>query len=159
MYITQDIFAWFPICTDQYVTSSTKTINESKSLGPPWPGWLWDWGFAPLEFIHVYFIVNLFTQTGRSSPVPQSTPTVNIQQQNAMGGWDWNRPGTTSTGVTRHRKNYTQGEKHPIMGLLKWKLLYFLFVCGRVQDRVMGWAADQPPQAPPAQSTAPPHTR
>ncbi|XP_055021287.1 putative tyrosine-protein phosphatase auxilin [Boleophthalmus pectinirostris] len=35
---------------------------------------------------------------GRSSPVPPTTPTVNIQQQNAMGGWDWNRPATTSTG-------------------------------------------------------------
>uniref|UniRef100_A0A3B5AFJ7 Auxilin n=1 Tax=Stegastes partitus TaxID=144197 RepID=A0A3B5AFJ7_9TELE len=31
----------------------------------------------------------------RSSPVPPTTPTVNIQQQNAMGGWDWNRPATT----------------------------------------------------------------
>uniref|UniRef100_A0A667ZHD9 Auxilin n=1 Tax=Myripristis murdjan TaxID=586833 RepID=A0A667ZHD9_9TELE len=29
------------------------------------------------------------------SPVPPTTPTVNIQQQNAMGGWDWNRPATT----------------------------------------------------------------
>uniref|UniRef100_A0A669B0G8 Auxilin n=1 Tax=Oreochromis niloticus TaxID=8128 RepID=A0A669B0G8_ORENI len=36
--------------------------------------------------------------TSRSSPVPPATPTVNIQQQNAMGGWDWNRPATTSTG-------------------------------------------------------------
>ncbi|XP_028259416.1 putative tyrosine-protein phosphatase auxilin isoform X4 [Parambassis ranga] len=37
------------------------------------------------------------TSLGRSSPVPPTTPTVNIQQQNAMGGWDWNRPATTST--------------------------------------------------------------
>ncbi|XP_072540348.1 auxilin isoform X2 [Salminus brasiliensis] len=29
---------------------------------------------------------------GRSSPGPPTTPTVNIQQQNTMGGWDWNRP-------------------------------------------------------------------
>uniref|UniRef100_A0A672Z3E9 Auxilin n=1 Tax=Sphaeramia orbicularis TaxID=375764 RepID=A0A672Z3E9_9TELE len=32
------------------------------------------------------------------SPVPPTTPTVNIQQQNAMGGWDWNRPATTRGG-------------------------------------------------------------
>uniref|UniRef100_A0A3B5QNG3 Auxilin n=1 Tax=Xiphophorus maculatus TaxID=8083 RepID=A0A3B5QNG3_XIPMA len=32
------------------------------------------------------------------SPVPPATPTVNIQQQNAMGGWDWNRPATTRGG-------------------------------------------------------------
>ncbi|XP_026001958.1 auxilin isoform X2 [Maylandia zebra] len=38
------------------------------------------------------------TSLGRSSPVPPTTPTVNIQQQNAMGAWDWNRPATTSTG-------------------------------------------------------------
>ncbi|XP_075901453.1 auxilin isoform X6 [Nelusetta ayraudi] len=36
---------------------------------------------------------------GRSSPVPPTTPTVNIQHQNAMGGWDWNRTATTSTGA------------------------------------------------------------
>ncbi|KAG9343417.1 hypothetical protein JZ751_013581, partial [Albula glossodonta] len=28
----------------------------------------------------------------RNSPVPPTTPTVNIQQQNLMGGWDSNRP-------------------------------------------------------------------
>ncbi|XP_060890546.1 putative tyrosine-protein phosphatase auxilin isoform X2 [Labrus mixtus] len=39
-----------------------------------------------------------FLGPGRSSPVPPTTPTVNIQQQNAMGGWDWNKPATTSTG-------------------------------------------------------------
>ncbi|KAM7012326.1 auxilin isoform 2-T3 [Tautogolabrus adspersus] len=38
-----------------------------------------------------------FLGPGRSSPVPPTTPTVNIQQQNAMGGWDWNKPATTST--------------------------------------------------------------
>uniref|UniRef100_A0A3B3BMD9 Auxilin n=1 Tax=Oryzias melastigma TaxID=30732 RepID=A0A3B3BMD9_ORYME len=32
------------------------------------------------------------------SPVPPTTPTVNIQQQNAMGGWDWNRSATTRGG-------------------------------------------------------------
>nr|XP_043900824.1 putative tyrosine-protein phosphatase auxilin isoform X3 [Solea senegalensis] len=39
-----------------------------------------------------------FLGPGRSSPVPPSTPTVNIQQQNAMGGWDWNRPANTGAG-------------------------------------------------------------
>ncbi|KAM9483729.1 auxilin isoform 1-T1 [Clarias gariepinus] len=32
------------------------------------------------------------TGLGRSSPVPPTTPTVNIQQQSTMGGgWDWNK--------------------------------------------------------------------
>ncbi|XP_030647747.1 putative tyrosine-protein phosphatase auxilin [Chanos chanos] len=35
---------------------------------------------------------------GRSSPVPPTTPAVTIQQQNAMGGWDWNRPTTAGSG-------------------------------------------------------------
>ncbi|KAF7657151.1 hypothetical protein LDENG_00031230 [Lucifuga dentata] len=39
-----------------------------------------------------------FLGPGRSSPVPPTTPTVNIQQQNATGGWDWNRPASTSSG-------------------------------------------------------------
>ncbi|XP_068563722.1 auxilin isoform X3 [Cebidichthys violaceus] len=40
-----------------------------------------------------------FLGPGRSSPVPPSTPSVNIQQQNSKGVWDWNRPATTSTGA------------------------------------------------------------
>ncbi|KAF0041900.1 hypothetical protein F2P81_005432 [Scophthalmus maximus] len=43
-------------------------------------------------------VMGSFLGQGRSSPVPPSTPTVNIQQQNAKGGWDWNRPATTGTG-------------------------------------------------------------
>ncbi|XP_035771383.1 putative tyrosine-protein phosphatase auxilin isoform X4 [Neolamprologus brichardi] len=43
-------------------------------------------------------VMGSFLGPGRSSPVPPTTPTVNIQQQNAMGAWDWNRPATTSTG-------------------------------------------------------------
>uniref|UniRef100_A0A8C9YTM6 Auxilin n=1 Tax=Sander lucioperca TaxID=283035 RepID=A0A8C9YTM6_SANLU len=31
--------------------------------------------------------------------IPPATPTVNIQQLNAKGGWDWNKPATTSTGA------------------------------------------------------------
>ncbi|XP_057696847.1 putative tyrosine-protein phosphatase auxilin isoform X1 [Corythoichthys intestinalis] len=38
------------------------------------------------------------TSFGRSSPVSSAAPTVNIQQQNIMGGWEWNRTATTSTG-------------------------------------------------------------
>lgn len=49
----------------------------------------------------------LCASTGRSSPVPPATPTVNIQQQNAMGGWDWNRPATTSTGSPKHTATHT----------------------------------------------------
>nr|XP_020458404.1 putative tyrosine-protein phosphatase auxilin isoform X3 [Monopterus albus] len=39
-----------------------------------------------------------FLGPGRSSPAPNTTPTVNIQQQNTMGRWDWNRPATKTTG-------------------------------------------------------------
>ncbi|XP_028856353.1 putative tyrosine-protein phosphatase auxilin isoform X2 [Denticeps clupeoides] len=38
------------------------------------------------------------TGFGRNSPVPPTTPTVNIQQPNAMGGWDWNRPAAPGGG-------------------------------------------------------------
>ncbi|XP_062412953.1 putative tyrosine-protein phosphatase auxilin isoform X2 [Sardina pilchardus] len=44
---------------------------------------------------------------GRSSPVPPSTPTVNIQQQNAMGGWDWNRPAGQGGGFGMGSKSAT----------------------------------------------------
>ncbi|XP_072293953.1 auxilin isoform X3 [Eucyclogobius newberryi] len=43
-------------------------------------------------------MMGAFLGPGHSSPVPPATPTVNIQQQNAKGGWDWNRPATTTTG-------------------------------------------------------------
>ncbi|XP_037390724.1 putative tyrosine-protein phosphatase auxilin isoform X6 [Pygocentrus nattereri] len=39
-----------------------------------------------------------FLGPGRSSPGPPTTPTVNIQQQNTMGGWDWNRPAPPAGG-------------------------------------------------------------
>ncbi|XP_065096002.1 auxilin isoform X4 [Paramisgurnus dabryanus] len=32
-----------------------------------------------------------FLGPGRSSPVPPTTPTVNIQQQNSTGAWEWNK--------------------------------------------------------------------
>ncbi|XP_075901451.1 auxilin isoform X4 [Nelusetta ayraudi] len=48
-----------------------------------------------------------FLGPGRSSPVPPTTPTVNIQHQNAMGGWDWNRTATTSTGFTMGSRSAT----------------------------------------------------
>jgi len=30
--------------------------------------------------------------TGRSSPVPPATPSVNIQQPNSTGAWEWSKP-------------------------------------------------------------------
>ncbi|KAJ8409416.1 hypothetical protein AAFF_G00228170 [Aldrovandia affinis] len=33
-----------------------------------------------------------FLEAGQTSPAPPATPTVNIQQQNLMGGWESNRP-------------------------------------------------------------------
>ncbi|KAL2089707.1 hypothetical protein ACEWY4_014395 [Coilia grayii] len=44
---------------------------------------------------------------GRSSPVPPTTPTVNIQQQNAMGGWDWNRAAGPGGGFGMGSKSAT----------------------------------------------------
>ncbi|XP_031430872.1 putative tyrosine-protein phosphatase auxilin isoform X4 [Clupea harengus] len=43
---------------------------------------------------------------GRSSPVP-TTPTVNIQQQNAKGGWDWNRAAGPGGGFGMGSKSAT----------------------------------------------------
>ncbi|KAM9483730.1 auxilin isoform 2-T2 [Clarias gariepinus] len=41
------------------------------------------------------------TGLGRSSPVPPTTPTVNIQQQSTMGGgWDWNKTAPPGGGVS-----------------------------------------------------------
>ncbi|KAL7832633.1 hypothetical protein SRHO_G00296510 [Serrasalmus rhombeus] len=42
---------------------------------------------------------------GRSSPGPPTTPTVNIQQQNTMGGWDWNRPAPPGGGFSMGSKS------------------------------------------------------
>ncbi|XP_063748360.1 putative tyrosine-protein phosphatase auxilin isoform X3 [Eleginops maclovinus] len=53
----------------------------------------------PDPFLHAARSPSPTLQPGRNSPVPPTTPTVNIQQQNAKGGWDWNRPATTSTGA------------------------------------------------------------
>uniref|UniRef100_A0AAY5F2K6 DnaJ (Hsp40) homolog, subfamily C, member 6 n=1 Tax=Electrophorus electricus TaxID=8005 RepID=A0AAY5F2K6_ELEEL len=37
--------------------------------------------------------------TRSPSPAPPATPTVNIQQQSAMGGWDWNRATVPGLGM------------------------------------------------------------
>lgn len=63
---------------------------------------------APLPFtVHSDCDKALCASIGRGSPVPPTTPTVNIQQQNPMGGWDWNRPATTSTGETCNPTTHT----------------------------------------------------
>ncbi|XP_048055852.1 putative tyrosine-protein phosphatase auxilin isoform X7 [Megalobrama amblycephala] len=36
--------------------------------------------------------IGAFLGPGRSSPVPPTTPSVNIQQQNTTGAWEWNKP-------------------------------------------------------------------
>uniref|UniRef100_A0A3Q3W2W9 Auxilin n=1 Tax=Mola mola TaxID=94237 RepID=A0A3Q3W2W9_MOLML len=48
----------------------------------------------------------------RSSPVPPNTPTVNVQQQNAMGGWEWNRPATTFGMGSRSATTSPTGSVH-----------------------------------------------
>ncbi|XP_047230897.1 putative tyrosine-protein phosphatase auxilin isoform X2 [Girardinichthys multiradiatus] len=69
------------------------TASPSPSPAPP----VFDpFGAAPMP--KPQEMMGSFLGQGRSSPVPPATPTVNIQQQNAKGGWDWNRPATTSTG-------------------------------------------------------------
>ncbi|CAJ1061007.1 putative tyrosine-protein phosphatase auxilin isoform X3 [Xyrichtys novacula] len=69
------------------------TASPSPSPAPP----VFDpFGAGPMP--KPQDMMGSFLGPGRSSPVPPTTPTVNIQQQNAMGGWDWNRPATTSTG-------------------------------------------------------------
>lgn len=46
---------------------------------------------------------------------------------------------------------------NPAGQLLNDAVFFFVSCC--VQEQVLGWPAGQPPQAPPAQSTAPPHTQ
>ncbi|XP_014848182.1 PREDICTED: putative tyrosine-protein phosphatase auxilin isoform X3 [Poecilia mexicana] len=79
-------------------TQSTphKVAPNSASPSPsPAPPAFHPFGTAPIP--KPQEMMGSFLGPGRSSPVPPATPTVNIQQQNAMGGWDWNRPATTST--------------------------------------------------------------
>ncbi|XP_043985598.1 putative tyrosine-protein phosphatase auxilin isoform X2 [Gambusia affinis] len=72
---------------------ASNTASPSPSPAPPA---FHPFGTAPMP--KPQEMMGSFLGPGRSSPVPPATPTVNIQQQNAMGSWDWNRPATTSTG-------------------------------------------------------------
>ncbi|XP_028300363.1 putative tyrosine-protein phosphatase auxilin isoform X2 [Gouania willdenowi] len=73
-----------------------KVASNTASPCPSAPPAFDPFGAAPMP--KPQDVMGSFLGPGRSSPVPPTTPSVNIQQQNAMGGWDWNRPATTGTG-------------------------------------------------------------
>ncbi|KAK0155192.1 putative tyrosine-protein phosphatase auxilin [Merluccius polli] len=68
--------------------------NGASPCPSPAPAAFDPFGAAPMP--KPQELIGSFLGPGRSSPVPPTTPTVNIQQQNAMGGWDWNRSAATA---------------------------------------------------------------
>ncbi|XP_036377954.1 putative tyrosine-protein phosphatase auxilin isoform X2 [Megalops cyprinoides] len=53
------------------------------------------------------------TGMGRNSPVHPTTPTVNIQQQNPMGAWEWNKPAAPGFGMgSRSASTSPTGSMH-----------------------------------------------
>ncbi|XP_055068568.1 auxilin isoform X3 [Misgurnus anguillicaudatus] len=57
-----------------------------------------------------------FLGPGRSSPVPPTTPTVNIQQQNSTGAWEWNKQTTAGAGFGMGSKSATTSPTSSVHG-------------------------------------------
>ncbi|XP_039667333.1 putative tyrosine-protein phosphatase auxilin isoform X4 [Perca fluviatilis] len=77
-------------------TPQKVVLNTASPCPSPAPSGFDPFGTGPMP--KPQDMMGSFLGPGRSSPVPPATPTVNIQQLNAKGGWDWTRPATTSTG-------------------------------------------------------------
>ncbi|XP_032381701.1 putative tyrosine-protein phosphatase auxilin isoform X9 [Etheostoma spectabile] len=77
-------------------TPQKVVLNTASPCPSPAPSGFDPFGTGPIP--KPQDMMGSFLGPGRSSPVPPATPIVNIQQLNAKGGWDWNRPATTSTG-------------------------------------------------------------
>ncbi|XP_032381700.1 putative tyrosine-protein phosphatase auxilin isoform X8 [Etheostoma spectabile] len=78
-------------------TPQKVVLNTASPCPSPAPSGFDPFGTGPIP--KPQDMMGSFLGPGRSSPVPPATPIVNIQQLNAKGGWDWNRPATTSTGA------------------------------------------------------------
>ncbi|XP_065096008.1 auxilin isoform X5 [Paramisgurnus dabryanus] len=57
-----------------------------------------------------------FLGPGRSSPVPPTTPTVNIQQQNSTGAWEWNKQTSAGAGFGMGSKSATTSPTSSVHG-------------------------------------------
>ncbi|XP_041133908.1 putative tyrosine-protein phosphatase auxilin isoform X2 [Polyodon spathula] len=70
---------------------STPRKAALSSSPCPSPGEAFDaFGSGPIPAGQEF--LGSFLGPGRTSPVPPTTPTVNIQQPNLMGGWEWSKP-------------------------------------------------------------------
>ncbi|XP_062854110.1 putative tyrosine-protein phosphatase auxilin isoform X2 [Trichomycterus rosablanca] len=88
-------------------TSAQSTPRRSTASSSPGPSPRTADGFNPFgsapsapkpqDFMGAYL--------GPGSPVPPATPTVNLQQQGTMGGWDWSKPAPPGGG------NFGMGSK------------------------------------------------
>ncbi|XP_073810381.1 auxilin isoform X17 [Danio rerio] len=80
--------------------STPRRSAQSSSPGPsPRSGNTFDpFGSGPAPAPKPQDFMGAFLGPGRSSPVPPSTPTVNIQQQNSTGAWEWNKPAAAGGG-------------------------------------------------------------
>ncbi|XP_031430871.1 putative tyrosine-protein phosphatase auxilin isoform X3 [Clupea harengus] len=86
------------------VLPSSPSTNASANTQPTGP--FAPFGSGPAPQPKPQDFMGSFLGAGRSSPVP-TTPTVNIQQQNAKGGWDWNRAAGPGGGFGMGSKSAT----------------------------------------------------
>ncbi|KAG1941038.1 putative tyrosine-protein phosphatase auxilin isoform c [Pimephales promelas] len=78
-------------------TSAQSTPRRSATSSSPCPsprsGGTFDpFGSGPAPASKPQDFMGAFLGPGRSSPVPPATPSVNIQQPNSTGAWEWSKP-------------------------------------------------------------------
>ncbi|XP_041127147.1 putative tyrosine-protein phosphatase auxilin isoform X3 [Polyodon spathula] len=76
---------------DSKPASTQSTPRKAAPSSSPCPSPAFDaFGSGPIPAGQEF--LGSFLGPGRTSPVPPTTPTVNIQQPNLIGGWEWSKP-------------------------------------------------------------------
>ncbi|XP_051986503.1 putative tyrosine-protein phosphatase auxilin isoform X6 [Xyrauchen texanus] len=96
--------------------STPRRTTASSSPSPsPRTGDTFDlFGSGPAPTPKPQDFIGSFLGPGRSSPVPPTTPTVNIQQQ--TGTWEWNKPATAGGGIGMRSKSASTSPTSSVHG-------------------------------------------
>ncbi|XP_077054779.1 auxilin isoform X13 [Siphateles boraxobius] len=102
-------------------TSAQSTPRRSATSSSPCPsprsGGTFDpFGSGPAPASKPQDFMGAFLGPGRSSPVPPTTPSVNIQQPNSTGTWEWSKPAPEGKGFGMGSKSASTSPTSSVHG-------------------------------------------
>ncbi|XP_051997026.1 putative tyrosine-protein phosphatase auxilin isoform X4 [Xyrauchen texanus] len=97
-------------------TPRRSATSSSPSPSPRTGGTFDPFGSGPAPSPKPQDFMGAFLGPGRSSLVPPTTPTVNIQQQNSIGAWEWNKPAPAVVGLGMGSKSTSTSPTSSVHG-------------------------------------------